>query len=106
MERKLTRLAIPEGVEFEALKLTRDPKTGEVAFDWGPIEAICEASGVDVEVFKNGPEDNVSALIVAWYRAHRAGGGAVDAVQEQLLAEVFAEDVSVLQANPGAGGVH
>ncbi len=106
MERKLTRLAIPDGVEFEALKLTRDPKTGEVEFDWAPIEAICAASGVDVAVFKSRPEDNVSALIVAWYRAHRAGGGAADAVQEQLLAEVEVEDVSVLQANPGAGGVH
>ena len=59
MERKLTRLAIPEGLAFEA-----------------------------------------------WYRAHRAAGGAADAVQEELLAEVEAEDVSVLQANPGAGGVH
>lgn len=106
MERSLMRLAIPEGLAFEALKLTRDPTTGEVEFDWAPIEAICAASGVDVAVFKNGPEDNVSALIVAWYRAHRAGGGAVDAVQEELLAEVEAEDVSVLQANPGAGGVH
>lgn len=106
MQKKLTRLAIPDDLAFEALKLTRDPRTGEVAFDWAPIEAICEASGVDVEVFKHGPEDNVSALIVAWYRAHLAGGGAPDAVQEQLLAEVAAEDAAVLVANPGAGGVH
>ena len=100
------RLAIPEGLAFEALKLTRDQTTGEVEFDWAPIEAICAASGVDVEVFKHGPEDNVSALIVAWYRAHLAGGGAPDAVQEQILAEVAAEDAAVLVANPGAGGVH
>lgn len=40
------------------------------------------------------------------YQAHRAAGGAADAVQEQILAEVAAEDVSVLVANPGAGGVH
>ena len=106
MERSLMRLAIPEGLAFEALKLTRDPTTGEVEFDWAPIEAICAASGVDVEVFKRGPEDNVSALIVAWYRAHLAGGGAPDAVQEQILAEVAAEDAAVLVANPGAGGVH
>ena len=100
MQKKLTRLAIPDDLAFEALKLTRDPRTGEVA--------ICAASGVDVEVFKHGPEaeDNVSALIVAWYRAHLACGGAPDAVQEQILAEVAAEDVAVLVANPGAGGVH
>lgn len=106
MQKKLTRLAIPDDLAFEALKLTRDPRTGEVEFDWAPIEAICAASGVDVEVFKHGPEDNVSALIVAWYRAHLAGGGAPDAVQEEILAEVAAEDVAVLVANPGAGGVH
>jgi len=45
-------------------------------------------------------------LIVAWCRAHLAGGGAPDAVQEEILAEVAAEDVAVLVANPGAGGVH
>lgn len=106
MQKKLTRLAIPDDLAFEALKLTRDPRTGEVEFDWAPIEAICAASGVDVEVFKNGPEDNVSALIVAWYQAHRAAGGAADVVQEQILAEVAAEDAAVLVANPGAGGVH
>lgn len=106
MQKKLTRLAIPDGLAFEALKLTRDPTTGEVEFDWSPIEAICAASGVDVEVFKHGPEDNVAALIVAWYRAHLEGGGAPDAVQEQILAEVAAEDAAVLVANPGAGGVH
>jgi len=108
MQKKLTRLAIPDDLAFEALKLTRDPRTGEVEFDWAPIEAICAASGVDVEVFKHGPEaeDNVSALIVAWYWAHLACGGAPDAVQEQIIAEVAAEDVAVLVANPGAGGVH
>ena len=35
------KLAIPEWVEFADLKLTRDPATGDVSFDWAPIEAIC-----------------------------------------------------------------
>jgi hypothetical protein len=106
MERKPMKMAIPDDLTFSDLKLSRDPKTGEVEFDWGPIERICAASGVDVELFKSGPEDNVSGLIVGWYRVHLEAGGAPDPVQEQLLREVAAEDAAVLVANPGAGGVH
>jgi len=106
MEKRATRLAIPDDVEFADLKLTRDPKTGEVEFDWTPIERICEASGIDIALFREGPEDNVSGLIVGWYRAHREAGGAADPVQEALLREVVAEDAAVIAANPGASGVH
>lgn len=99
-------IVIPEGIRFSDLKLERNQKTGKVSFDWVPIERICEASGVNVDVFKNGPENNVSELIVAWYSKHRKDGGEADPVQEMLLAEVMAEGVSVSMANPGAGRVH
>lgn len=87
-----TRITIPEGVTYADLKLTRDPATGDVDLDWAPIERICEASGIDPDVFREGPEDNVGGLLVAWYQEHRARGGAPDPVQEQILAEVGAED--------------
>ncbi len=101
------KLAIPDGVGFSDLKLTRDAATGDVSFDWAPIEAICEASGVDVRNFKECDEDNVGGLIVAWYVAHRAAGGAVDQVAEQLIAEVQAETVAgIAGVQPGGGSVH
>jgi hypothetical protein len=86
------RITIPDDLDYADLKLSRDVVTGGVDFDWAPIERICEASGLDVALFRDAPEDNLSALLVAWYSEHLARGGAPDAVQEQILAEVEAED--------------
>lgn len=86
------RITIPDGVSFSDLALSRDTVTGDVSFNWEPIEAICASSGLDVSVFKDQHEDNVSGLIVAWYAAHLASGGAIDKVAEQIRAEVEAED--------------
>lgn len=86
------RITIPDDLDYADLRLSRDPVTGGVDFAWAPIERICEASGLDIGVFRDAPEDNLSALLVAWYREHLARGGAPDAVQEQILAEVEAED--------------
>lgn len=86
------RITIPEGLDFEALQLARDPITGEVEFDRSPIDEICAASGIDPALFWQSPEDNLAGLIILWYAEHRARGGAPDPVQEQLLAEVQAED--------------
>lgn len=86
------RVTIPDDVDFSHLKLARDPITLEVQFDWAPITRICAASGIDEALFRDQHEDNVSGLIQAWYLAHLARGGAPDPVQEQLRAEVAAED--------------
>lgn len=85
------RITIPDGVTFADLHLTRDPQTGEIDFDWAPIEAICAASGLDIDLLRTS-DDNRAALVVAWYTEHRARGGDPDPVQEDLLAEVAAED--------------
>lgn len=58
----------------------------------GAIARICQASGLPMEVFREAPGDNVSALIVFWYRAHHQHGGAADPVAEDLIAEVRAEE--------------
>ena len=84
-------ITIPEGLAFSALKLARDAD-GHVSFDWSPIQKICAASQINVEFFSDGPEDNVSALLVAWYIEHRARGGDADPVAEDLFAETLAED--------------
>jgi hypothetical protein len=85
------RVTIPEGLEFSALRLRREP-SGDVAFDFTVIDRICDASGIDRAVMHAGPEDNVAGLIVAWYARHLADGGEPDPVAEQLGAEVRAED--------------
>lgn len=93
MQQQLTRVAIPEGLDFADLRLARDPD-GAVSFDWAVIERICAASGMPVELLREGPEDNVAGLLIGWYSAHRAAGGAPDPVAENLLAEVRAEDAA------------
>lgn len=90
MKKALT-IQIPEDLDFSELRLARDPD-GMVSFDWSPIARICEASGIDVAVFRGAPEDNVASLITAWYREHLARGGARDAVQDDLIAEAQIED--------------
>lgn len=94
------RITIPEGLSFEQLKLTRDPVTLDVSFDWAPIESICQASGIDPALFRDQHEDNVAGLIHQWYLAHLEAGGARDPVQDQIRAEVDAE-----QAAGGEAGV-
>lgn len=91
VRQQLTRITIPAGVRFADLKLGRAPD-GHVSFSWAPIEAICAASSIDVAGLRDGPEDNVSALIVAWYDAARAAGEPADATADDLIAETLAEE--------------
>ncbi|AXE32749.1 hypothetical protein DK842_17960 [Chromobacterium phragmitis] len=91
MQQQLARVAIPDNVDFSDLRLARD-SDGHVSFDWPTIERVCVASRMPVEVLRNGPEDNVAALIVAWYQAHLKNGGARDAVADDLISEAMAED--------------
>lgn len=91
MQNVALKISIPEVLEFSALQLAREAD-GHVSFDWAPIEAICEASGIDAEIYKNSHEDNVAGLIVGWYQAHIANGGERDAVADDLINEAEIED--------------
>lgn len=93
MQQTMIKICIPDDVHFGDLKLSRDAD-GMVSFDWTPIDRICAASGVDPLILREGPEDNVSGLIVQWYQAHLAAGGERDPVQDDLLAEIMAEDAA------------
>lgn len=93
MQQQLTRLAIPDDIDFAALHLARDAD-GAVSFDWSVIERICRANNLPVELLREGPEDNVAGLLIGWYSSHRAAGGAPDPVADDLLAEVLAEDAA------------
>lgn len=88
---QLLTIQIPADLDFADLKLSRDPVTLDIEFNWAPIEAICKLSGVDPAIFCDGPEDNLSSLVHAWYLVHLERGGEPDPVQEQLRAEVEAE---------------
>lgn len=73
---KAIKITIPENLEFSALKLARDSSTGgDVEFDWAPVKAICDTSGIDP-----------------------------DPVMEDLIAEIAAEDAtgSGISHKPGA----
>jgi hypothetical protein len=93
MDKKLLRIKIPEGIKFADLKLARNATTGEVSFKWAPVEAICNETGLDIEIFRKGREDNIAELIVAWYAAAQEQESEVfDPVAEELITEVLAED--------------
>lgn len=93
MQQQLARVVIPEDLQFFDLNLARD-SDGSVSFDWGVIERICTASGLPVELLRDGPEDNIAGLLIGWYQAHRQRGGGADPVAEDLLGEVHAEDAA------------
>ena len=84
-------IVIPQDVDFADLKMSRD-KTGAIHFDWAPIERICAASGVDISLLRDQPEDNVAGLLSTWYRQHINAGGARDAAMDDLIGEVQLED--------------
>ena len=42
-------VTIPDGVDFADLRLSRDADDGQVRFKMAPIEAICEASALDLD---------------------------------------------------------
>ncbi len=92
-DKMLAQITIPDDVRFSDLHLARDAD-GMVYFDWRPIERICEVSGIDVALLRDGPEDNVSSLVVAWYAEHLRHGGERDPVQDDLIAEMLAEDTA------------
>lgn len=84
-------LVIPEGLMFSALELARDPRSGDLSFNWEPIEEICAASGIDLDALIEESEENLSELLLAWYEAHLAAGGEADPVQEALRSEAEEE---------------
>lgn len=102
MQQQMSKVAIPDDLDFSDLRLARDPD-GSVSFDWAVIERICEASGLPVEMFRDAPEDNVSGLIVGWYQAHRQHGGESDPVAEDLIGEVIAEERAGQSASHAPG---
>ncbi|HWO99191.1 MAG TPA: hypothetical protein VNL74_00985 [Methylococcus sp.] len=93
MKKITIQISIPEGLDFQALDLARDPGTGGITFRLDAIKRICAASEIDPALLLESHEDNVAGLIVAWYTEHRARGGDPDPVAEDLIREALAEDL-------------
>ena len=92
--KKPTPIAIPQGLAFAALRLARDPQTGDVSFDTSVSEQIERESGLPAGFFMGQDENAVASLITTWYAAHLQAGGGRDPVAEDLIAEVRAEDAA------------
>lgn len=86
------RITVPPSVNFADLRLTRDSQTGSLHFDWAPLQRICDASGIDIALLRDQPEDNVAGVLAAWYAQHRAAGGLPDAAMDELIGEADIED--------------
>lgn len=86
----ITTIRIPDDLTYADLRLAREPD-GSIAFDAAVLARVCEASGVDYDRIVPD-EDALCGLLTAWYREHVGAGGAPDPVQEDLLAEIAAED--------------
>ncbi len=93
MQSKLTQVAIPDGVKFDDLNLSME-SDGTISFNTDVINNICRASGVDIRAFEDGPEENLSELINAWYKAHLKNGGDKNAVMESMIDEARLENES------------
>lgn len=85
------RLAIPEGVDFSDLHLSRDPEDGSLIFDLAPIQLVCEASGADFDQVVDAAEPVVAAFIASWYEVHLQRGGKPDPVLEDFMEEARLE---------------
>ena len=79
------------------MRLSRDPATGDIEFDADVMRNICTDNDL---LFS---EDVVTSILIAWYRYHRANGGNVDLVMEQIIAEVEAEDITGIEVRGGTG---
>lgn len=90
MGKAALKICIPESLSFADLDLGRN-RDGMVSFNYRAIETLCAASGLDVNLFIKSGEDNVAGLIINWYHAHIANGGAPDAVAEDLILEAKME---------------
>ncbi|MCY1301567.1 hypothetical protein D9M69_463960 [compost metagenome] len=51
-------------------------------------------AGHPAQLARDGPEDSVAGMIVAWYQAHRRQGGQPDPVAEDLIGEVRTEEAA------------
>lgn len=65
----------------------------DIEFDWTLVEAICDASGIDISEFRSEEGDKACSLLHQWYAEQRARGGAADPTMEDIIIEAKLEEV-------------
>jgi len=80
------KIKIPYGLDFDDLKLSVN-EDDSVCYNGRAIARICQASGLEVSHFIDGPPENLLNMIEAWYTAHRKHGGQRNAAAEELFSE-------------------
>lgn len=93
----IKQIRIPADLPFSSLNLARDPVSGDIEFDAEIIRDICADNDIPFS------EDIVTSLLAAWYQHHRANGGEIDMVMEQITAEIEAEEVTGIEIRGGTG---
>jgi len=93
----MPKIRIPADLQFSALRLARDPETGDIEFDADVLQDICIDNSLPFS------EEVVTSLLTAWYSHHRANGGAPDPVMEQIIAEIEAEEITGVEIRGGSG---
>lgn len=86
-------ISIPADLPFSSLQLSRTAD-GSVSFSTETVAQVERASGLPEGFFLRQEEDAIASVIVTWYSYHRAAGGDIDPVAEDLIAEVRAEDAT------------
>lgn len=93
----IKKIRIPADLQFSALRLTRDAATGDIEFDVDVLRDICDDNDLPFN------EEITTSLLAAWYQHHRANGGEIDRVMEQIIAEIEAEAITGIEMQAGTG---
>lgn len=80
---KQITINIPPELSFESLDFQQEAN-GEISYDSGPLEQLCEMNGLDSELILQH-EENRARLISDWYQVHRHNNGNKNAYVEALL---------------------
>ena len=90
MDTQNTKLevVIPNDVAFSDLNLQHDPRSGGVVFEYRPIERICEASGIELELLSESDDERLGEFVMSWYTEHLAHGGQPDFVADSIMEEI------------------
>lgn len=87
------QITVPCGTDFSQLEL--EMVDGMAVVDDAPLKTICKASGIALDTARR----HLGVLLLHWYRAHLAAGGAADPVAHRLVEFALANEVP--SYNPG-----
>ncbi len=88
---KITSIAIPNGMAFSDLKLSR-ATNGDMEFDSEILRDLFAVNRIDEELFFSGPDENLATLLIAWYQAALEMGEPKNPIMEDIAEEMRIEN--------------